>query len=341
MKKSHKIALLLAVLAALSAAAFYFFYFIRTPAYALNEARAAIQQHDGAKFSRYVDVHSVMDNAFEDVIKAESQINHDNIFSNPFALSILHMLKPAVVELLTQEAMDRVTVPVEQPGKTVDPVPDAMKRNMERQVPVEKFTIKDLQLTSTEQGIAKAILALHNNELDKDFIAELQLEHNGQNWQIKKVSNLSELIIQLDAAKKAHQAAMNKPVLERLNKAVKTSGEQLAIAKDTSKPEQPQTLLTATVLATNMTQATINRMYYDVLIFNEQEEQIYSYPEHFLGTIAPGQAVALTTTKKLNALLPDDKMLMEAGVSKDKCKIRITYLAFNDGSVLSSATFLD
>ena len=68
------------LLAALAGAAFYFLYFIRTPAYALNEARVALQQHDSAKFSRYVDVPSVMDNAFEDIIKAESKINNDNVF---------------------------------------------------------------------------------------------------------------------------------------------------------------------------------------------------------------------------------------------------------------------
>ena len=34
------------LLAALAGAAFYFLYFIRTPAYALNEARVALQQHD-------------------------------------------------------------------------------------------------------------------------------------------------------------------------------------------------------------------------------------------------------------------------------------------------------
>ena len=59
------------LLAALAGAAFYFLYFIRTPAYALNEARVGRQQHDSAKISRYVDVPSVMDNAFEDIIKAE------------------------------------------------------------------------------------------------------------------------------------------------------------------------------------------------------------------------------------------------------------------------------
>lgn len=165
------------LLAALAGAAFYFLYFIRTPAYALNEARVALQQHDSAKFSRYVDVPSVMDNAFEDIIKAESKINNDNVFSNPFALGILHMLKPSVVDLMTQEALDKIAAkPDNTPKQPADPVPDAMKRNLERHIPIKNLTVKDLKLSKHEGETAKATLVLHNNELDKDFIAELLMQ---------------------------------------------------------------------------------------------------------------------------------------------------------------------
>ena len=71
-KKWFIVSILLAVLAG---AAFYFLYFIKTPAYALNETRLAVKEHDTTKFTRYVDVNSVMDNDFDDIIKAESKIN--------------------------------------------------------------------------------------------------------------------------------------------------------------------------------------------------------------------------------------------------------------------------
>ena len=48
--KNKKILLLLVLVIALGTAAFYFLYFIRTPAYALNQARVALKQHDTAKF---------------------------------------------------------------------------------------------------------------------------------------------------------------------------------------------------------------------------------------------------------------------------------------------------
>ncbi len=342
MKSKKTILLLCIIIAALAGTAFYFLYFIRTPAYALNEARLAMQRHDAVKFERYVDVGSVMDAAFEDIIKAESQINNDNLLSNPFAISILHMLKPSVTELLRQEALDRVAGRPVDSGKNADPVPDAMKRNMERHIPLDRLAIRDLQLSKTDKEGATASMVLHNAYLGKDFIAHLHMEVNDKgDWQITRVSNLTDLIIQFDAAKKAKQAAASKPIMERLSKAVQTYEATLSISADSAAAPEQQTILSAAVTAKNMTDVSINRMYYDVLIFDEQGRQLYSYPEHFRGSIGPGQTVELKTGKALNKMLPDDKRLMEYGVDKERCKIQITYIAFDDGNVLSPNTFIE
>lgn len=344
MQSKKKWILLFIIIAALAGAAFYFLYFIRTPAYALNQVRLAAQEHDTTKFSRYVDVPSVMDNAFEDILKAESKINHDNIFSNPFAMGVLHMLKPSVVNLMTQEAMDKIAAKKEDTSKqpAADPVPDAMKRNMERHIPIGKLQLKDLQLTKHDGDNATASLVLHDKDLDKDFVAELLMQHNDKgDWQIKKISNLADLIVQLDAAKRAKQAAMNKPIMERLNKALQITGERLTINKENNPTSEAKAVLTATVMAKNMGNEQINRMYYDVMVFNEKDEQVYSYPEHYQGSIAPGQAVELTTNKKLNDLLPDDKKLMGLDISKEKIKIQVTYIAYDNGDVLSPNNFVE
>lgn len=83
MKNKKTIAFVLVIVAVLLGAAFYFLYWLRTPAYALNQVRLAVKEHNTAKFERYVDLDSLMSNAFEDIIKAESKINNDNLFSNP------------------------------------------------------------------------------------------------------------------------------------------------------------------------------------------------------------------------------------------------------------------
>lgn len=343
MKNKKTAIFIFIIIAALAGAAFYFLYFIRTPAYALNQARLAVQQHDTEKFQRYVDLQSVMDNAFEDTIKAESKITNADLFSNPFALGILHMLKPSVVELMKQEALNKIAAKPKQEEKAVDPVPDAMRRNIERHIPLDKFTFKDLKLTKHAAAEATAALVLHNKNLNKDFIVNLQMLNNENgDWQIKKVDNLAELIIQLEAAKQAKQAAENQEVIDRLNKAVSASEIRLNIFTDNNAQEmEPQKILLAAISVRNMTNVTINRMYYDVTIENEKGETLYSYPEHFRGAIEPGQMRELNTSKKLNAMLPDDKKLMEQDISKINGKIQITYIAFDDGNVISPNAFIE
>ena len=104
--------------------------------------------------------------------------------------------------------------------------------------------------------------------------------------------------------------------------------------------EEKATLI-ATIMAKNMSNVAINRMYYDVTVLNEKGEQLYSYPEHYQGSIAPGQAVELTTSKKLNSMLPDDKKLMNLDISKETIKIQVTYIAFDNGEVISPKNFVE
>ena len=167
------------------------------------------------------------------------------------------------------------------------------------------------------------------------------MQHNEKgDWQIKKVGNLSTLIEQFVAAKRAKQAAENKPIMERLNKALQATSERLTITKDPND-EKHTAILTATIMAKNTSDVAIKRMYYDVMVFNNKDKQIYSYPEHYQGYIAPGQAVELTTKKTLNEMLPDDKALMNFDVANEKIKIQVTYIAFDNGNVLSPKDYVE
>lgn len=341
MKNKKNIFLILLIVAALAGAAFYFLYFIRTPLYAINTARTSFKEHDLQKFERYVDITSVMDNAFEDIIKAESKINNDNIFANPFALGILHMLKPSVVNLLVQETRDKISAKQETTKQAVDPVPDAMKRNMERRVPTEKMTITDLKISKIEDEIAIANVALHIDDLDKNFIAEVQIQIDEKgDWQIKKVANLADLIVQIDAAKKAKLAAANKPILEQLNKAVKITQAEFNILKETEASGVKNFLATKFTIK-NMNNSAIKRMYYDVIILDENKQKIYSYPAHFQGNLMAKENITLDNRKKLSSLLPDDKKLIEKNTSTNTCEMQVTYIVFEDGKVLSPNTVIE
>lgn len=214
MNSKSKLLIGIAILAITISAA-YFLYFIRTPIYAANQIREAIKMHDTVKFQRYVDINSVMNSAFEDIIKAESKINDDKIFSNPFALGILHMLKPTVVDLLSKEALAKVAaneIPQEQ---NEAPVPEAIRKNMERHLSFGKFELKRLQLASEDDRTAVITLVLYNTELEQEFHADIEMQLNkADDWQAKRIKNLDDLIIQMDEIRKARIEIKNEKEIE-------------------------------------------------------------------------------------------------------------------------------
>ena len=63
------------------------------------------------------------------------------------------------------------------------------RRNLERHIPLDKLSLKDVQLTKQESGLATATLVLHNEALNKDFLAKLLLQSNDAgDWQIRRIS---------------------------------------------------------------------------------------------------------------------------------------------------------
>ena len=329
------------IAAALLCAVFYFLYFMKTPAYAVERTIQAVRQHNTAEFSRYVDVPKVMGNAFDDSLKAEGKINNDNILSNPFAAGILHMLKPSVVDLMNKEALRLVANAKEDTEEVVDPVPDAMMRNMERRLPVDELQLGEFSLDQTDDDHALVTVALHNNKSAKNYILMLELTKQDDGyWKFTRIKNLTDLIVQFDAEKKAKLAAQNKPVMEKLQASLPVIEKKLSITSAFVEGIKKHRL-NAVVTVQNKTSHTINRVYYDITVMDKDGNSLYSYPEHFLGSIAPGMEMHLNTSKTLNVLLPDDKKLMTMDAYKLPCKVQITYLGFNDGTSLEPRTYFE
>ena len=170
---SHKKVFAAPIILVLLGLAYYFFYFIKTPSYAVNQIRLAVEQRDPVKFQQYVDMDNVLDKAFEDLLTAESKIYNDGVLDNPFALSVLHMLKPTVVKLMKEEALEHIASPNKaldsaNPDKKVtDPVSDAMRRNLERRAHLEQLTYKGLKLHQETKDKATVNVIVNNDEIDK------------------------------------------------------------------------------------------------------------------------------------------------------------------------------
>ena len=342
--------------------AFYFLYFIKTPSYAVNEIRSAVEQRDAVKFQQYVDVDTVLDKAFEDLLLAESKIQNDSIMNNPFALGVIHMIKPAVVNLMKQQALESIDPSLAKKDKKApEPVSDAMRINMIRKAQLDKLTYKGLKLEQENAEKATLNVFVTNTKLQKDFAFNLaMLKNKDGKWQVKEISNLAAIVMQFDAAEKAKRASENQQVLNRLKQHLSVNDKKLTVtmvkaselaekvvnesnAAGTTVPtlsanvvdeDKLEPCLTSKILFKNISNTTILRAYYDVEILDKDKKPIYSYPEHYDGSLAPNTAKEVVAIKRLNQQLPDDRALVAKKDQDLECNITVTYIAFEDGSVI-------
>lgn len=344
MFSKNKIFFILLPLIAVFAALFYYFvYWCNTPLYAVNEVRNSVQNHDVEKFEKYVDLHSVLDKAFEDVIMAESKINNDNIASNAFAMGILRMIKPAVVDLLVEETKASIANQSTEQKQAAagsntgrkDPIADAMRNNLEKKLSLDKLKIKDISLQDSKKGQAIVSLIVHHQELNKDFELKLKmLLTENDVWQIKEFTNLTEFIYELDRTQKAALASLNKPLLDKLNNSLSIVDKKIELLENVNNSDNK--VLSVIVTIKNTSNKNINRIYYDIEVFDDDDNIIYSYPERFSGTLPAGNTQLLNNQKILKTSLPADKMLMELDFDDLNWRIQPTYISFDDGEVIEN-----
>lgn len=367
MQNNKKYLMVAPVVLVLLAVAYYFLYFINTPSYAVNEIRTAVEQRDKAKFQQRVDVDQLLDKAFDDLIVAESKINNDNIINNPFALSVLHMLKPNVTKLMKDELLTYIAEgKPKEAGQVKDPVADAMRRNLQRKAHLEQMSYKELKLQQDVQNKANVSVVLHNESLQKDYALNLSMVKDGpQGWQIKEITNLVDVIQQMDAGEKAQRAAANKHILERIKKYVTVIDKHLSvkdekaenlisdIETDMHKPgAKAPTIAEASldkgtiipclfskITVRNTSNKNITRLYYDVNILDKDKKVIYSYPANFDGLIPPVSSQEIATVKQLHTQIPDDKMLANYKDKELDCNITFTFISFSDGTVIEPNIF--
>lgn len=200
------------VLIALLGLCWYFLYFVNTPSYAINKAREAYQKHDLPTFKRYVDTRAVMDSAFDDLLIAEDKINNTKLFSNSFALGIVKLLKPTVVDLMERDLENRIISDSSKstpnanskPKREVqDPITEAMEKNMSRRFPADSLTLKDIKISSREKNQAVCTIVVFNKNTNKNHNIELLMHvNNSDEWQVYKTKNLVEFIIENEQAQK-------------------------------------------------------------------------------------------------------------------------------------------
>ncbi|MDY5045527.1 DUF2939 domain-containing protein [Phascolarctobacterium sp.] len=216
------------VAALLCCVAFYFLYWVKTPAYSLNIIREAIQKHDVTTFERHVDMDTLYPKAFDDFLVATDKIEGKNTLANPLAAGFIQMFKPPVVAALKAATIEGIKGEENNSTEKKDDAAN-MANNIKGRSGLDKSVFKDVSVISSEGDTSIVAIKLHNRKVDKDFDLKVKMKKlDDGKWRVKEITNLVDFIVEEHKAEVAKLAELDKPIKDKIYKAVKidsTSGQ--------------------------------------------------------------------------------------------------------------------
>lgn len=192
-------------------ASWYFLYFTKTPAYALSQLRASIEDRDLAKFNRYVDLNGVLTRSYDDLIGAF--IDSDRTITpeaKQFVGGFAQMFKAPIVDAF-KEAIERYveTGQWQAEDETDEAGRDAKspKINPEQiadQSGVKNAAFKNIAYVNIEGKTAAVGVTLLEKELNQEFTIEfLMRQLDDGTWQIAEISNMKAFVAAIREAESA------------------------------------------------------------------------------------------------------------------------------------------
>ena len=195
------------VVAILCALAYYFLYWTKTPVYSANIIRESIAKHDVVTFEKHVDMDTLYGKGYDDAIIAIDRIEGNGISTNPFAMGILQMMKPAIVNELKAKTLEEIKG-VDNGQSSKKNQATKMAEGLQEKADVKNADFKDITVVSKENGEAIVALTLHNKKFNKDFELKVKMaELQDGTWKLKEITNLVDFLVEVDKADKALRAS--------------------------------------------------------------------------------------------------------------------------------------
>ena len=195
------------VVAILCALAYYFLYWTKTPVYSANIIRESIAKHDVVTFEKHVDMDTLYGKGYDDAIIAIDRIEGNGISTNPFAMGILQMMKPAIVNELKAKTLEEIKG-VDNGQSSKKNQATKMAEDLQEKADVKNADFKDITVVSKENGEAIVALTLHNKKFNKDFELKVKMaELQDGTWKLKEITNLVDFLVEVDKADKALRAS--------------------------------------------------------------------------------------------------------------------------------------
>lgn len=212
------------LLIAVAAGAFY--WWTQTPIYAVDQASQALKHHDVDRFHKWVDVHSVADNAVDDLLADPVRHAGTGLLERIVGMAIVSLVREPIVDAMstqidhwvehTGRARPSAMLHVMQPAKAASDEDDddddepAQPKSFFGAIvqfikpPSLKQIFTDYGLTHKNfrgfgsvdwsDHLAHVGLKFFSPKLQTNYEVTLELANGSGNWRIERIANMQQLV---------------------------------------------------------------------------------------------------------------------------------------------------
>lgn len=178
---------------------------IRSPKYALWQAKKAFEEHYAASFEKFVDVEGLVDNVIDDVLelgmeKRKPTVDREGL-GDPIAKGLVTAIKPLIIKIAKNEIFDLIeTGEFEKEEEAESEKPRFLLSQLWQNAKGDHSTFEGIAYEKQEAKIAYLGLIFRTDKRNTPLIVNLKMRDLGSHWQLADVTNAKEIFDTVDNA---------------------------------------------------------------------------------------------------------------------------------------------
>ncbi len=188
---------------------FAYWHWTGTPKYSLQQVHKALETNDVVKFEKHVDIKSISSRLIDDLmnlaLKEPQPQNELESFGTSLAAGFVHLMKPHLIDSIYSQTIRQVEKGNFGDFTSPDGTDDYQETDVDiddisQQLGVDKESFSGISYIRKDGKVALAGLAFQSEDFGESMILELRLRNLGRYWQVVEISNIAELLQEIEIA---------------------------------------------------------------------------------------------------------------------------------------------
>jgi len=186
---------------------FAYWYWTGTPTYSLQQVQKALETNDVVKFEKHVDIKSISSRLIDDLmnftLKEPQPQSELEGFGISLAAGLVHLMKPHLIDSIYSQTIRQVEKGNFGNFNSQEGTEDSQEINVDiddisEQLGVDKESFSGVSYIRKDGKVALAGLAFQSKDFGESMILELRLRNMGRYWQVVEISNITELLQEIE-----------------------------------------------------------------------------------------------------------------------------------------------